>query len=129
MKTALENDYVHLEIREGILIGIYKKGLKINLPIAREIVRSRLAFTANRKFPALIFNQGVISMDKEARQFLSSEDGIKGLKAAAIVLDSPFGSFLGNFFLAVNKTSLPVKIFANQAKAKKWLLQFIPSSN
>jgi hypothetical protein len=75
--------------------------------------------------PALIFNQGVISMDKEARQFLSSADGIKGLKAAAIILDSPFGSFLGNFFLAVNKTSMPVRIFSSAGSAAKWLAQFI----
>jgi len=126
MKQELDTNYVHLELRDGMLVGTYKKGLKINLSIAREIVQSRLAFTNNKKLPALIFNQGVISMDKEARQFLSSADGIKGLKAAAIILDSPFGSFLGNFFLAVNKTSMPVRIFTNAGSASKWLAQFIP---
>jgi hypothetical protein len=125
MKQELDTNYVHLELRDGMLVGTYKKGLKINLSIAREIVQSRLAFTDNKTLPALIFNQGVISMDKEARQFLSSADGIKGLKAAAIILDSPFGSFLGNFFLAVNKTSMPVRIFTNAGSASKWLAQFI----
>ena len=125
MKQELETDYVHLEIKNGVLVGIYKKGLKINLPIAHEIVRSRLAFTENRTLPAMIYNQGVISMDKEARQFLSSADGIKGLKAAAIILDSPFGSFLWNFFLAVNKPTMPVRIFSNTGSASKWLAQFI----
>lgn len=125
MKQELDTDYVHLEIRDGILVGIYKKGLKINLSIAREIVQARLAFTENKTLPAIIYNQGVISMDKEARQFLSSADGIKGLKAAAIILDSPFGSFLGNFFLAVNKTSMPVRIFSNIGSASKWLAQFL----
>ncbi len=125
MNRELDTDYVHLEIKDGILVGIYKKGLKINLSIAREIVQSRLAFTENKIFPALIYNQGVISMDKEARQFLSSPEGIKGLKAAAIILDSPFGSFLGNFFLSVNKTSMPVRIFSKTGSASKWLAQFV----
>lgn len=125
MAQELDTPYVHLKIDGGILIGTYKKGLKITLPIAREIIQTRKDFTEGRPYPALIYNQGVISMDKAAREFMSSEEGIKGLKAAAIILDSPFGSFLGNFFLMVNKTSLPVKIFTTVAPALKWLSQFI----
>jgi hypothetical protein len=125
MERVLDSPYIHLKIKDGILIGTYKKDLKINLDIAREIVNTRLTFTDQKNLPAIIFNQGVISMDKAAREFLSSSEGIKGLKAAAIIVDSPFSSFLGNFFLTVNKTALPVKLFSNAQRALKWLQMFV----
>ncbi|GAC1387155.1 MAG: hypothetical protein NVSMB45_16850 [Ginsengibacter sp.] len=125
MEKKLATASVDLKINEGILIGTYKKGLRINLIMAKEIVQNRLIFTKNKTLPALIYNQGVISMDREAREYLSSAEGIRGLKAAAIILDSPFGSFLGNFFLSVNKTKLPVKIFSSSNRAVKWLKQYM----
>ena len=121
----LKGKYVNLEMYGNILIGTYKKGLKITLPIAKEIVIMRLIFTNNTDLPALILNQGVISMDKEARDFLSSKEGIKGLKAGAIVLDSPFSSFLGNFFIKISKPKIPAKIFSNKEDALKWLEKYL----
>jgi hypothetical protein len=119
-----EEKYVHLEIEESILIGTYKKGLRITLPIAKSIVESRLKFTNNEEMPALVYNQGVVSMDKLARDFLSSIDGVKGLKAGAIILDSPFTSLLSNFFIKVNKPKIPARTFTSKAAALKWLEQF-----
>ena len=125
MSDSLKGKYVNLEINGEILIGTYKKGLKITLPIAKEIVASRLIFTSNTDMPALILNQGVVSMDKDARDFLSSKEGVRGLKAGAIVLDSPFASFLGNFFIKISKPKIPAKIFANKEDALKWLEQYL----
>jgi hypothetical protein len=125
MEVYLDTAYVHLTLRNGILIGTYKKDLQIDLPIAREIVRSRIDFTRGKTYPALIYNKGIISIDKASRDFFASEEGILGLKAAAIVLDSPFSTFLGNFFLLVNKTSIPVKIFSNDRQGFNWLEKFV----
>lgn len=125
MVRELDTSYVHLKIKEGIIIGTYKPGLEINLEVAKEIVRVRLTFTEHKSMPALINGQGVVSMDKEARDFFSSKHGIKGLKAAAIIVESPFSSFLGNFFLWVNKTRLPVKLFTNSSSALNWLKKFV----
>jgi hypothetical protein len=125
MEKELNSPYIHLKIEDGVLIGTYKKGLKINIDIAKEIVNTRLDFTERKNLPALIFNQGVISMDKASREFLSSPEGIAGLKAAAIITDSAFSSFLGNFFLTVNKTAMPVKIFSTPQRALKWLKTFV----
>jgi|SRR2546423_13159933 hypothetical protein len=124
MDKELDTAHVHLLIKDGILIGTYKKGLKINLQIAKEIVETRIGFTNNKLMPALIYNQGVISMDKGAREYFSSDEGVRGLKAAAIILDSPFASFLGNFFVFVNKTKMPVRIFSSTPTALKWLKKF-----
>jgi hypothetical protein len=123
--TALDTPYVYYEVKDNILIATFKKGSRINLEIAKKIVQDRLKFTGNKAMVALVFNHGVISMDKEARDFFSSPAGNEGLKAGAIILDSEFTSILGNFFLSVNKPNIPAKMFTNVSQAVKWLQKFI----
>lgn len=121
----LDTPYVHLRIKDKILVGTYKKNIRINLEIAKEIVRARLSFTGNRNMPSLIISQGIVTIDKPAREYLSSDEATVGLVASAILVNSKFSSFLGNFFLTVNKTKMPVKIFSDISIAEKWLQQFI----
>ena len=121
----LDSQFINFKIRDKILVCTYQQGLSINQFIASEIVRKRIAFTGKRKFATLIISRGVVTIDKAAREYLSSVYGTEGLLASAIVVDSVFGSFLGNFFLAVNKTSMPVKLFTSELRAEKWLKQFI----
>lgn len=108
----------------NILIVTYKPGIQINQEVAKEIVSTRLSFTGNKRIPCMILSQGVVSMDKPAREYLASTEATKGLLATAIIVDSPFSSFLGNFFHKVYKTKMPVKIFSSIPQAKKWLQQF-----
>jgi|SRR5687768_14926381 len=124
MHKFLDTLYVHYELQDDLLIGTYKKGLKISLEMAKEIVKTRLEFTGHKPVVALVYNQGVVSMDKDARDFLASEEGVRGFIAGAIVLDSPVGSFLGNFYLSVSKPKIPARIFSNKEAALKWLQQF-----
>lgn len=125
MIVKKDTPYVYYEIRDRILIATYKKGLRINLAMAKQIVQDRLAFTGNKPMVALVYNLGVISMDKEARDFLSSPPGNRGLKAGAIVLNSVFSITLSNFFLSVNRPNIPSKIFRNTGEALKWLEQYL----
>jgi hypothetical protein len=125
MTTGLDNTFVSLEIKEGVLICTYREGLKVNLQIAQSIVEYRLAFTKNKSMPIMILNQGVASIDKKARDFFSSAEGIRGLKAAALVLKTPFGSFLANFLISVTKPAMPAKIFSTEEAAMLWLKKFV----
>lgn len=124
MTKILDTPYVHYELQEDMLIGTYKKGLKITLEIAKEVVKTRLEFIDYKPKLTLALNQGVISMDKKARDYLSSDEGVRGTIAGAIVLDTPFGSFLGNFYLSVTKPKIPLRIFSKKETAVKWLQQF-----
>ena len=124
MAKYLDTSYVYFEMHDDLLIGAYKKGLKINLEIAKQIVKTRLEFTDYQPKLTLALNWGVISMDKKARDYLSSAEGVRGVIAGAIVLDSPVGSFLGNFFLSVSKPRVPARIFTKKEDAIKWLSKF-----
>ena len=121
MKKTLDTPYVHYELRDDLLIGTYKKGLKINLSIVKEIIKTRLEFQEYKPVVGLIYNQGVIKLDKKAREYFISGEGTKGIIAAAFVVDSPFTSFMANFFVSVNKPKIPVRIFSNEKDALKWL--------
>ena len=121
----LDTPYIHLVEQDKILIGTYAKGIRINLDMAKEIVRVRLSFTGNTKMAAIIRSQGVVSIDKASREYLASAEATRGLLATAIIVQSSFSSFLGNFFLLVNSTNMPVRIFTSEEKAKKWLRQFV----
>jgi len=121
-----DSPFMHLLVRDKILVGTYKQNLRISLEVAKAIVQARISFTGAEEMPALIDSKGVISMDKPAREYLASEEGTKGLSASAIVVNSTFSTFLGNFFLTVNRPrKMPVKIFTDVAAAEKWLKQFI----
>ena len=117
--------FVHLLIKDQILEVTYKEGLHINYEIAEKIVRDRLLFTNGKKIPAIINCRGIISIDKRAREYLASVEGTKGLSATAIIVDSDYSRLLGNFFLYVNKTKMPVKIFRDIDKSVIWLHKYI----
>ena len=120
-----ETPHVHLLIRDHILIGTYRKGLQINLDTAKQIVEERIRFTKGKKMVAMILSDGISAVDKAAREYLASEKGTEGLLATAIVVSSPFDYLMGKFFIRVNKTGIPSRIFYNMREAEKWLQQFI----
>ena len=124
MYKTLDTQYVYYELQDDLLIGTYKKNPRLSLEMAREIVKVRRDFTGPDPVVALVINQGVVSMDKQARDYFSSEEGTRGIKAAAMILDSPFGSFLINFFLTVSKPKMPVKTFSKKDAAIKWLQKY-----
>ena len=125
MGKELHTDYVHFVLRDGLLIATYKEGLQINLAVAKEIVSKRLQFTEGRSYPVLIYNAGVLSIDKEARDFFSSPDGIAAVQVAAIITDSAYKASLVNFFLRVTRPPIRVKLFQYDTKALAWLRQYI----
>lgn len=125
MHKTLDTQYVYYELHDDILIGSYKKNLRITLDIAKEIVRTRLEFTEYKPVLALAVNLGVVSFDKAARDFLASEEGVKLVIAGAVVMEnSPVGSFLINFYLGVSKPKIPTRVFTTKEAAIKWLGKF-----
>ena len=121
MNPQLETDYVRFELEGDILVATYKKGKKINLEVARQIVQGRVDFMEGEPVVVLICNQGVISFDKEARAYLSSAEGTEGIKAAAILSETAATAIIGNFIIQVNQPHIPVRMFTNRDRAVGWL--------
>jgi hypothetical protein len=121
----LDTPYLHLSLKGKILIGTYKEKLHIDLELAKEIVRTRIDFTGGKKIATIIINHGIISMDRAAREYLSSAEATEGITATAIVVTSKFHRLISSFFISVNKTPMPVRIFKDINKAEAWLNKFI----
>lgn len=124
-KNTLETPFIFFENYNGILIATYKPNISITLKQAKQIVAARFEFMKGNTMPILILNQGIIKMDKDARDYLASTEGIKGLKCAAILMDSNFISFTVNFFLKVTKPKLLVKTFTDKKEALTWLNKYV----
>ncbi|HTB31955.1 MAG TPA: hypothetical protein VK808_08010 [Bacteroidia bacterium] len=126
-KPTFSSPYISFEIKDDILYVTYLPGGAIDLEIAKEIVKSRLEYTESKPYPILVIDNGVVSMNKEARDYSSDKDGgLKGALAGAVLSKSVYSEFLGNFFLRITKPEIPAKVFTDKAKALEWLEQFKP---
>jgi hypothetical protein len=117
--------YVDLKWIGRVLQATYKPGPKIDLDAAKTILQERLDFTNGKSVPVLVVDSGVVSMDKNARDFLSSNDGIKGIRASALISQSRVNSMLVNFVIKISRPNLPVKVFTDRSSAINWLESFL----
>ncbi len=118
---VFENHQLKMEIKEGILHAHYKAGLKLNLEEAKILVDERLKLCEGKEYPFVIYDGGVVSMDREARIFFSSYDGTKGISMAAFIESSVFSKMLINFFLKLTKPNVKSRAFNNVHEAIDWI--------
>ncbi len=120
----IENDIIEYQIKDSVLYCQYKIK-KIDLEAAKKAVSLRKDFTNNLPYPNLIRGFDVISMDKQARDFFSTDQGTVGVSAGALLTNSVFQATLANFFLKVTNPKIPTKLFTDESKAILWLKQYI----
>ena len=123
-ETLLDNDFLKIETENNILIGIFKSEF-VDITIAHKTTDYRLEIQKGKLYPLLSNIRQVKSSTKEARDFLASEAGCEGVLAAAVLIGSPIGSMIGNFFIRISKPLRPTKIFSDEEEAKKWLAQYV----
>ncbi len=112
------------KIEDGCVVGTFQSDF-IDLSIAQKVTEYRLKLQKGKEYPLLSNIKTVKNSTKPARDFMASEVGCDGVVAAAVLIDSPIGSMIINFFIRVSKPLRPTKIFTNEEEAKKWLSQFV----
>jgi hypothetical protein len=120
-----EGKFVDLEMMDNFLIARYKAGPRIDISAAKIILHERLEFTNYKSYPVLVIDSGLVSMDKQARDFLSSNEAITGIRASAIISSSVVNSMLVNFILKISRPNLPVRVFTDRTAAETWLNSFV----
>ncbi len=123
--TSYQNELYKIEFKEGILFVTYISG-PITLDVAKNLVLQRTKLTNNQPCPVLVNSVHVNEIDLNARSFLASEEGVKGLTAGAIVTNSIFTKHLANFFMNISfsKSKMPARVFSDEKDAIEWLNQF-----
>ena len=79
----------------------------------------------NKKFPLLIDSRLIKSISKEARDHFSIKNRSTNINSFAVIIESPLSRIIGNFFMGLNKPTVPAKLFNNEQDAITWLKQYL----
>lgn len=111
--------------KDGIARTKVKPHIDITLNHALENTEAVSALNIDKKFPILIDARGIKSMSREAREHFSGNGREVSTIAFGIIIKSPLSRVIGNFFLGVNKPSVPTRLFDNEQDAVDWLKQYV----
>ena len=113
--------------QDGILYQDYPYGTEIKLEDSLEELKIyRTAFCNGIKRPIIVDISNIKSVSKESRDIYSSEEMGDIISAAALIVSNPVSRILGNFYMGISKTKMPVRMFATSKDAKNWLKDFLP---
>lgn len=118
-----DNEWAVLELMDdGILIVRYKDGVHLTEDVARAILKEHVELCGDTPVPVLVCLNRIKSMSREARVFFAHSDETPAASAlVAMLVASPIGRVVANFFLSLNKTRVPTRSFTDESKAIRWL--------
>jgi len=110
------------EADDNILFWDYAPKTKIDISIAKELVKNRLEYSKGKLMYTFIDFTNVQSVTKEARDYMNSpEGGLKGILGGAFLSNSIVSNVFVNLYLKINKPSIPAKFFTKREDAIFWL--------
>ncbi len=126
-QLEIENEFCKMQIKDGVLYSWYKEGVVVDLIAAKKIVEARHTLIGESKYPVLVFDQGTKEVKREARIYLSTEEGMKGITAGAFIVNNPVTKMVIQFWLSLNvvKSNFPIKSFSNEKDALIWLKSYV----
>ncbi len=112
---------------EGILYQDYSPGTELQLEDSLEELKIyRTTFCEEEKMPIIVDLSNIKTVSKESRDIYSSEEMGDTISAAALIVSNPVNRIMGNFYMGINKTKMPVRMFSGTRDAKHWLKDFLP---
>ncbi|MDH5365629.1 MAG: hypothetical protein OEW67_01480 [Cyclobacteriaceae bacterium] len=110
----IENDILRVDYMADVRISI--SDAIENVEAEKELISSLI------KMPLLVDIRNVKSIESEARDYFTGVESQQIISKAALWTDSPISNMIGNFFIGLNKGTVPVKLFSNKDKAITWLI-------
>lgn len=118
-----ENSFAKFWISDGVLFFQYKSNTIIDLKVAQLVVTDRIHFQRERAYPILCDLRGVVSTDKAGRDYLAQFGSVLAT-AVGLVVHERLLFAISNFYLEVNKPSVPTQIFSTDIDALQYLREF-----
>ena len=108
---------------ENILYIDFGTNVEIDLNYAKRMVKDRLNLLNGKIVLSIADASRVIKISKEARDYFSSDEARRGVKAAALISDNAMTNMLANFFIKVHlvRPKVPTKLFSNKIDAESWI--------
>ena len=110
---------------DGIARTKVKPQAEVTIKEATENSIAVNSFYKEKKYPLLIDARNIKSITKEARDHFSIQNRETSITSFAVIIDSPLSRIIGNFFMGLNKPSVPAKLFTNENEAVDWLKQYL----
>ena len=120
-----ENEVYKVYLKDNILCGEYKKNTHIDLQMAKDLILLSKSLSKGVSYPHLIDAKHIISLSKDAREYLASPEATQDVIAGAFIIGSAVNRIIGNFFLRINKPQKPTKLFTDKEQALLWLDQYM----
>jgi hypothetical protein len=110
---------------DGIVRTKVKPQAEVTIKESLENSDAVNSFKTEKKYPLLIDSRNIKSISKEARDHFSIQNRETRINSFAVIIDSPLSRIIGNFFMGLNKPSVPAKLFNNEEDAVVWLKQYL----
>jgi hypothetical protein len=111
---------------EGIVEAVFRDDVVDTLENAKENVRAGIEAGGGIKRPLLLDISRLRSMTKEARTYYAKGHEREGIElAVGMIVASPLSRVIGNFFLGLNRSDIPARLFTSRAEAFRWLKIFM----
>lgn len=113
--------------RSGIMHQTYEDNVELYSKDSQaefEIYRKEYCQKTPR--PILVDIRNIKSVSRESRNIYSSQETGELLSAAALLIGNPVSRIIGNFYLGINKTVMPVRMFTSDREAGDWLKNYLP---
>jgi hypothetical protein len=112
---------------DRILYQVYPTGTEIRFEDSlNELEIYQTRFCKKGKRPIVVDITNIKSVSKESRDIYASEEMGETISAAALIVGNPVSRIMGNFYIGINKTKIPVRMFTTTGEAIKWLKEFLP---
>lgn len=123
MKSISFKNFTCIQYPTGVLVSEYIEGLKVDLPIAKEMVANRLEFTKNKKHYVVIDLSNIKEVTPEAKEYMQHpEGGLKNILGAAFYANNPPAELMANIYVKT-PTTFPARYFQNKEDALAWITE------
>ena len=123
-QNYFKNEYVEMWLENGVIHIVHSPYVTISLEIAKINVAARLEISEGKTYPIFADVTKAKTMTKDARKYLSTGDGIRGISAGAFLIKTQIEAFLVNSWLSIYPMPLPTRMFTETEKALEWLETF-----
>ncbi len=110
---------------KGIVKVSFKDNHEFGIQDAKELLEDLKKIYQGKPLPILKIPGKYSSIDSEARNFISSVEGMQCSAAEALVTTYLPHRIIGNFYMRVNNPVKPTSFFETEEKAVEWLSKFI----
>lgn len=121
MELYVKTKFAEMWLENEIIHVVHPPKIQITLEIAQECVEERLKLSAGNVYPLFSDLRNIVSVDEDARQYLSQGDAVKYLSAGAFLVGNSVNKLMAATFILFNRPVVPTKFFTNITEALRWL--------